>query len=56
MLVDYFEHWFDQEPAAAGWREALQAMAIDKKSLDKGLQSRGARAVSLVEYARRRKL
>jgi len=56
LLVDYFEHWFDQEPAAAGWREALQAMAIDKKSLDKGLQSRGARAVSLVEYARRRKL
>ena len=31
-------------------------MAIDKKSLDKGLQSRGVRAVSLVEYARRRKL
>ncbi len=45
-----------RSPAAAGWREALQAMAIDKKSLDKGLQSRGARAVSLVEYARRRKL
>ena len=56
LLVDYFEQWFDREPAAAGWREALQAMAIDKKSLDKGLQSRGARAVSLVEYARRRKL
>ena len=32
MLVDYFEHWFDQEPAAAGWREALQAMAIDRRA------------------------
>ncbi len=56
LLIDYFEHWFDREPAAAGWREEMQSMAIDKKSLDKGLQSRGVRAVSLVEYARRRKL
>lgn len=56
LLVDYFEHWFDREPAAVGWRDELQSMAIDKKSLDKGLQSRGVRAVSLVEYARRRKL
>ena len=56
LLIDYFEHWFDREPAAAGWREELQSMAIDKKSLDKGLQSRGVRAVSLVEYARRKKL
>jgi conjugative coupling factor TraD (TOL family) len=56
LLIDYFEHWLDREPGAAGWRDALQAMLIDKKSLDKGLQSRGVRAVSLVEYARRHKL
>jgi len=56
LLIDYFEHWFDREPAATDWREELQSMAINKKSLDKGLQSRGVRAVSLVEYARRRKL
>ena len=56
LLVDYFEQWLDREPAAAGWREELQRQPIDKKSLDKGLQSRGARAVSLVEYARRRRL
>jgi conjugative coupling factor TraD (SXT/TOL subfamily) len=56
LLIDYFEHWFDREPSACGWRAELQSMAIDKKSLDKGLQSRGVRAVSLVEYARRRKL
>jgi len=56
LLVDYFEHWFDREPAAAGWRGELESMAIDKKSLAKGLQSRGARAVILVEYARRKKL
>ncbi|MBE0612127.1 MAG: type IV conjugative transfer system coupling protein TraD [Burkholderiales bacterium] len=56
LLVDYFEHWFEREPAAAGWREELESMAIDKKSLAKGLQTRGARAVTLVEYARRKKL
>ena len=56
LLVDYFEHWLDREPAAAGWREELESMAIDKKSLDKGLQTRGLRAVTLVEYARRKKL
>jgi conjugative coupling factor TraD (TOL family) len=56
LLVDYFEHWLDREPSAAGWREELQSLAIDKKNLDKGLQSRGVRAVSLVEYARRKKL
>ena len=56
LLIDYFEYWLDREPAAAGWREELQSLAIDKKNLDKGLQSRGARAVRLVEYARRKKL
>ncbi len=56
LLVDYFEQWLDREPTAAGWREELERQPIDKKSLDKGLQSRGARAVSLVEYARRRRL
>ena len=56
LLIDYFEYWLDREPAAAGWRDELRSLAIDKKNLDKGLQSRGARAVSLVEYARRKKL
>ena len=41
LLIDYFEHWLDREPAARGWREEVESMAIDKKSLDKGLQSRG---------------
>jgi len=31
LLIDYFEHWFDREPVAAGWREELQLMAIDKR-------------------------
>jgi len=56
LLIDYFEHWLDREPAAAGWRDELESMAIDKKSLDRGLQTRGFRAVTLVEYARRKKL
>lgn len=56
LLIDYFEHWLGREPAAVGWREELESMAIDKKSLDKGLQTRGFRAVTLVEYARRKKL
>lgn len=55
LLVDYFEHWLDREPKATGWREAVDS-PIDKKTLDKGLQSRGARAVALVQYARRRQL
>ena len=29
-------------PAAAGWREELRSLAIDKKNLDKGPQSRRA--------------
>ena len=56
LLIDYFEHWLDRESAATGWREEVESMAIDKKSLDKGLQTRGFRAVTLVEYARRKKL
>jgi conjugative coupling factor TraD (SXT/TOL subfamily) len=56
LLIDYYEHWLDREPAAAGWRDAIEAMAIDKKNLDKALQTRGSRAVVLVEYARRGKL
>ena len=56
LLIDYFEHWLDREQGAAGWREEVESMAIDKKSLDKGLQTRGFRAVTLVEYARRKKL
>lgn len=56
LLIDYFEHWLDREAAATGWREEVESMAIDKKSLDKGLQTRGFRAVTLVEYARRKKL
>lgn len=56
LLIDYFEHWLDREQSATGWREEVESMAIDKKSLDKGLQTRGFRAVTLVEYARRKKL
>lgn len=56
LLIDYFEHWLDSESAAADWRDELQAMAVDKKTLDRGLQSRGLRAVTLVEYVRRRGL
>ena len=56
LLVDYFEQWLDRDPSTSGWRDELERQPIDKKSLDKGLQSRGLRAVSLVEFARRRRL
>lgn len=56
LLIDYFEYWLDREEGPAGWREEVESMAIDKKSLDKGLQTRGFRAVTLVEYTRRKKL
>lgn len=56
LLIDYFEHWLDREPAARGWRAEVATLQIDKKSLGKGLQSRGAQAVTLIEYARRKDL
>lgn len=56
LLVDYFEYWLDREPGTAGWRAEVESMQIDKKSLNKGLQSRGLAAVTLVEYARRKQL
>ena len=37
LLIDYLEYWRDREPAAAGRREELRSLAIDKKNLDKGL-------------------
>jgi conjugative coupling factor TraD (SXT/TOL subfamily) len=56
LLIDYFEHWLDQGPTAADWRAEVSSMDIDKRNLDKGLQSRGFRAVTLIEYARRKQL
>lgn len=56
LLIDYYEHWLDGEAGATGWRDEVASMQIDKKSLDKGLQSRGSRAVTLVEFTRRKKL
>jgi conjugative coupling factor TraD (TOL family) len=56
LLVDYFEHWLRREPAAKGWEQAVDAIPIDRRSLDKGLQGRGARAVALLEYVRQHKL
>lgn len=56
LLIDYYEHWLDREPEAAGWREAIDQRPIDRRNLDKGLQSRGERAVALVQYARERGL
>ena len=47
LLNDYFEHWLDQEPAAAGWRAEVESMAIDKKSPDKGLAVTRVSAVTL---------
>ena len=56
LLIDYFEFWLDRNAEARDWRAEVELMQIDKKSLDKGLQSRGYRAVTLVEYARRKHL
>jgi len=56
LLVDYFEFWLDRNAQTPDWRSELKTMRIDKKSLDKGLQTRGFRAVTLVEYTRRKQL
>lgn len=56
VLIDFFGHRLDRNQGTAGWRDDVESMVIDKKRLDKGLQTRGFRAVTLVEYARRKKL
>lgn len=56
LLIDYFEFWLDRNLEARDWRTDIESMQIDKKSLDKGLQSRGSRAVTLVEYVKRKQL
>ncbi|MDB5821395.1 MAG: traD, partial [Herminiimonas sp.] len=56
LLIDYFEFWLDRNPEAVGWRIEVESLQIDKKSLTKGLQSRGFRAVTLVEYVNRKRL
>ena len=55
-LVDYFEYWLDREQAATGWREEVDAMSINRSRLERALQTRGSRAVAVVEYVRRKKL
>src|SRR5262249_37760749 len=40
----------------ADWRNEVQSLQIDKKTLNRGLQTRGSRAVALVEYANRKQL
>jgi conjugative coupling factor TraD (SXT/TOL subfamily) len=52
LLGDYFEHCLDRETGAAGWRGEVESMQIDKKSLNKGLQSRGLAAVTLTCFSR----
>lgn len=56
LLIDYYEHWLDGEPEAVGWRDAIDQRPVDRRNLDKGLQSRGERAVALVQYAKERGL
>jgi hypothetical protein len=42
--------WLEREPRAAGWREAVEALEVDPKSLDKGHEE--PRTLEVVKPAR----
>jgi len=56
LILDYFMHWLDREPLAAGWRDEVAGIEIDNARLDKALKSRGGELVKLLDYAKRKQL
>ena len=56
LILDYFMHWLDREPQAAGWRDEVAGIEIDNTRLDKALKSRGGELVKLLDYAKRKQL
>ena len=56
LIVDYFVHWLDREPQAAGWRDEVAGLEIDNTRLDKALKSRGGELVKLLDFAKRKQL
>ena len=55
LLIDYFEYWLDREPAARAGARSCGRWPSTRRTSTR-VCSRAARAVSLVEYARRKKL
>jgi len=52
LVLDYCRFWLDRDPRAAGWREAVEALEVDPKSLDRAMKNRNLEVVKLLEYIR----
>jgi conjugal transfer pilus assembly protein TraD len=56
LVLDYCQFWLDREPRAAGWREEIETMEVDPKSLDKAMKNRAMEVVKLLAYIREKDL
>ena len=52
LVLDYCRFWLDRDPRAAGWRDAVEALEVDPKSLDRAMKNRDMEVVKLLEYIR----
>ncbi len=52
LVLDYCRFWLDREPRAAGWRDEVEALEVDPKSLDRAMKNRNMDVVKLLEYIR----
>lgn len=52
LVLDYCRFWLDREPRASGWRDAVEALEVDPKSLDRAMKNRNLEVVKLLEYLR----
>jgi conjugative coupling factor TraD (TOL family) len=52
LVLDYCQFWLDRDPRAVGWREEIEALEVDPKSLDRAMKNRDLGVVKLLEYIR----
>jgi conjugative coupling factor TraD (TOL family) len=52
LVLDYCEFWLDRDPLAVGWREEIEALEVDPKSLDRAMKNRDLGVVKILEYIR----
>jgi conjugal transfer pilus assembly protein TraD len=52
LVLDYCQFWLDRDPRAAGWREEIEALEVDPKSLDRAMKNRDLGVIKLLEYIR----
>lgn len=52
LFKDYCAFWLDREPRATNWQDKVADREIDKKSVDRALQSRSMDTIKLIDYLR----